>query len=142
MSRIKIDLPEKFQFTTQIPVRITDLNYGSHLGNDSVLSIIHEARVQYLTSLGYSELDLAGVGLIMADVAIEFLQEAFYGDIIQASIAAGDIKRVSFDLFYLLEITRNGKTTPIAKAKTGMVCYDYKQKKVTSLPEEAAEKLV
>ncbi len=141
MSRIKIDLPEKFLFNTQIPVRITDLNYGSHVGNDSILSIIHEARVQFLTSLGYSELDFAGTSLIMADAGIEFVHESFYGDILHISIAAGDIKRVSFDLYYHFETEREGKRITVARAKTGMVCFDYSQKKVTALPEKALEKL-
>jgi len=34
MQRIKIDLPEFFSFTTPIKIRITDLNYGGHVGND------------------------------------------------------------------------------------------------------------
>jgi acyl-CoA thioesterase FadM len=43
MARIKIELPQSFSFTCRIPVRITDINYGGHAGNDTVLSIIHEA---------------------------------------------------------------------------------------------------
>lgn len=51
MARISIDLPSTFTFSATIPVRITDLNYGGHVGNDTILSIIHEARVQYLKIL-------------------------------------------------------------------------------------------
>ena len=72
MARLKIDLPEQFSFSTSIPVRITDLNYGNHVGNDAVLSIIHEARMQFLKSFGYTEMGFAGAGMIMSDVAIEF----------------------------------------------------------------------
>jgi len=46
MARIKIEIPDKFIYKTEIPIRITDINYGGHLGNDSLLSIIHEARVR------------------------------------------------------------------------------------------------
>ena len=48
MARIKLTLPENFNFSTNIEVRITDINYGGHLGNDSVLEIIHEARIRML----------------------------------------------------------------------------------------------
>ena len=72
MNRIKIKLPDSFPFFTTITIRVTDLNYGGHVGNDSFLSIIQEARQQYLLSHGFEELSIAGVGLIMADVAIEF----------------------------------------------------------------------
>jgi acyl-CoA thioesterase FadM len=141
MARIKIDLPENFTFSTTIPVRITDLNYGKHVGNDTILSMIHEARVQYLQQLGYGELDLAGVGVIMSDVGIEFKSELFYGDAVIASVSAGDITRISFDLYYKLE-KRSGDTTQlVAVAKTGMVCYDYSKKKVAAIPLEVVEKL-
>lgn len=140
MARIKIDLPDQFSFSTIIPVRITDLNYGGHVGNDTVLSIIHEARVQFLQHYAYEELNIAGVGLIMSDVGIEFKQELFYGDKIKASVTANDFSKVSFDLYYKLEKESEGKTVLVAAAKTGMICYDYSKKKVVAVPEEVKEK--
>src|SRR6201999_984366 len=103
MPRTRLVLPEQFNFTTEIPVRITDLNYGGHVGNDSILSIIHEIRVQVLNHHGYKELDVAGVGLIMADVTIEFRAELFYGETLRASVAAAEFSRVGFDLYFKLE---------------------------------------
>jgi acyl-CoA thioester hydrolase len=141
MARIKVELPEQFAFSTTIPVRITDLNYGKHVGNDTILSMIHEARVQYLKQLGYGELDLAGVGVIMSDVGIEFKSELFYGDEVIASVAAGDISKIAFDLYYKLEKRSGDTTVLVAVAKTGMVCYDYAKKKVAAIPDEVAVKL-
>ncbi|HET6994802.1 MAG TPA: acyl-CoA thioesterase, partial [Chitinophagaceae bacterium] len=125
MARIKIDLPEKFPFTTTIQVRITDINYGDHVGNDTILSLMHEARVQFLKTHGYKELEFEGVGMIMSDVGIEFKNELFYGDIVFASVAVGEISKVSFDLYYKLEKESAGKKILVAAGKTGMVCYDY-----------------
>ena len=141
MARIKVELPEQFAFSTTIPVRITDLNYGKHVGNDTILSMIHEARVQYLRQLGYGELDLAGVGVIMSDVGIEFKSELFYGDEVLVSVAAGDLSKISFDLYYKLEKRAADKTILVATAKTGMVCYDYGKKKVAAIPLEVVDKL-
>jgi acyl-CoA thioesterase FadM len=137
MARIKIDLPAHFTFITSIPVRITDLNYGGHVGNDTILSIIHEARVQFLRQYGYTELDLGGAGLIMNDVAIEYKNESFYGDAIRVSVAAGEFSRVGFDIFYKLEKETNDKPAIVALAKTGMVCFNYELKKIVRVPEEA-----
>ena len=134
MSRVKINLPEKFIFHCKIPVRITDINYGNHLGNDSILSIIHEARVQFLAHYGFSELNLFGVSLIMADVAIAFKSEGFYGDILDVGIMPEEFTNSGFDLLYKLTNTKTGKE--IAAAKTGMVCFNYEQRKVTTLPQE------
>ena len=134
MPRIKINLPESFLFATQIPVRITDLNYGGHVGNDAILGIIHEARLQFLKSFGYaSELDVAGTSLIMADSAIVYKGEGFYGDIIKAEVAASDISKYGFDLVYRLSNLQTGKE--IAHAKTGMVCFNYQTRKVAPMPD-------
>ena len=148
MPRTKLVLPEHFSFTTEIPVRITDVNYGGHVGNDAVLSIIHEIRVQFLRHHGYKELDLAGVGLIMADVTIEFRSELFYGDTLRASVAASEFSRVGFDLYYKLEkqvpsaSDAPPKWVPVSNARTGMVCYDYKLKKIAAVPKEVMNKLL
>lgn len=141
MARIKLELPEKFSFETIIPIRITDLNYGSHVGNDTILSILHEARVQYLRHYDLEELDFAGVGLIMNDVAIEFKNQIFYGERIIASVTVSDISKFSFDVYYKLEKENNDKRILVALAKTGMVCYDYGARKVAAVPKEVKERL-
>jgi YbgC/YbaW family acyl-CoA thioester hydrolase len=141
MNRIKINLPDAFQFSTVIPIRITDLNYGGHVGNDSFLSLIHEARQQYLLSHGYKELSIAGIGLIMADVAIEFKKELNHGDLIKISVQAADFDKLGFDIFYKLEVINGNESSLAGKAKTGMICYDYAAKKKTTVPEEVIQKL-
>ena len=50
MARIKLDILNPTIATFIIPVRITDLNYGNHVGNDAFVSIIHEARMKWLHS--------------------------------------------------------------------------------------------
>jgi len=142
MPRIKIDLPDLFSFIAIIPIRITDINYGNHVGNDAVLSIIHEARMQFLAKLGYTELNLDGIGLIMTDVGIEFKKEIFYGDTLEIKIAVTDFTSVGFDLYYLLEKQKDNSKLTVAIAKTGMVCYDYDRKKITAVPATVKEKLM
>ena len=135
MARIKIDIPETFSFRTEIPVRITDINYGGHLGNDKLLSVFHEARMQFLKHFGQSEKDFFGCGLIMSDAAIQYKSEAFYGDTLTIYISPGDFSNSGFDLVSLII---NKKTeNEVARVKTGMVCYDYQNKTLTKLPEKA-----
>ena len=141
MSRVKIELPGKFSFETIIPIRITDLNYGNHVGNDTILSILHEARVQYLQHFGYEELKFGGAGLIMSHVAIEFKSEIFYGEKIIASVTVGEFSKFAFEVFYKLEKENNHKRILVATAKTGMVCYDYSAKKIAGVPEEVIKNL-
>jgi acyl-CoA thioester hydrolase len=139
MSRTKLALPQSFSFFARIPVRITDLNYGNHLGNDAILSLVHEARMQYLLSVGLKELAFAGVDLIMSDAGIEFKAEAFYGDVLKIYVAATNFSKVGFDLFY--KITKEEDEAVVALVKTGMVCFDYERRKITAIPDEAIAKL-
>jgi acyl-CoA thioester hydrolase len=141
MPRINIQLPEEFPFSCKVPIRITDINYGGHVGNDTILSIIHEARMQFFHHFNYTEMQFAGTGMIMADVAIQFKGELYYGDTVMVYVAAGEFSKVGFDLFYKLEKELEGKNKRVANAKTGMVCYDYEAKKIVSVPEEARVKL-
>lgn len=141
MNRIKIDLPENFHFSTTLIIRVTDLNYGGHVGNDSFLSLIQEARQQFLRSHGYEELSIAGFGLIMVDVAIEFKRELNYGDKVTISVAADGFDKLGFDIFYKLEMNNGKEILLVGKAKTGMLCFDYEQKKKVSVPDEVIKKL-
>lgn len=142
MPKTRLLLPERFPFTAQIPVRVTDLNFGGHVGNDSVLSLIHEARAQFLRHHDYDEMDIAGVGLIMTEVVIEFKAELFYGDSLWASVAATEFSRVGFEVYYRLEKKVADKMQSVAFARTSMICYDYKAKKIVSVPREVCTRLL
>ena len=136
MARVKIKFPaDKPLFYTTIAVRIGDINYGNHVGNDAVLSILHEARMQLLHSWGYTELDAGGSSLIMADVMIAYRGEAYYGDILSISIYAEEITTRTFDLLYHIATTRHGAPKEIAHAKTGMACFNYQTRKVADMGE-------
>lgn len=133
MARVHIEMPTRFSFQSAIPVRVGDLNYGGHVGNDAIVSLLHEARMQFFASHGFTELDLGGVGSIMADCAVVYRGEAFYGDTLLAEVAVSPCSRVGFDLYYKVSV--RGSDRLIAEAKTGIVCFDYTLRKVVSVPE-------
>ena len=139
MSRIKIALPEKFIYNTEIPIRITDINYGGHLGNDSLLSIIHETRVRFLNHLGYSESNVEGTGIIMIDSAIQYKSEGFYGDELLVEIAVNDFTGIGCDIVYGL--TNKNSKKEIAVAKTGIVFFDYEKRKTAPVPVAFKKKI-
>ena len=141
MARIQIDLPEQFHFITQITIRISDINYGGHAGNDTILSLAHEARVQFLKKAGYGELNIEGIGLIITDAAIEYKSELFHGETVYVSVKAANFSKASFDIFYKLEKENGNEMKLVAKIKTGMLGYDYDKKKIVAIPENAVEKI-
>jgi 4-hydroxybenzoyl-CoA thioesterase len=132
--RIEIDLPERFAFSTDLPVRIGDINYGGHLGNDAVLALAQEARLQLLVSHGFrSELDIGGLGLIQADAAVVYRAEAHYGMVLRVELAFADVRTRGFDLLYRMSDAATGQE--IARVKTGMLWFDYSTRKVVKGPE-------
>ena len=141
MERIKVLLPPSFEFSTNIIIRITDLNYGGHVGNDVFMSLVHEARQQFLLHHGYSELNFAGTSLIMADAAIEYKHELAYADEVRISVSATGFDKIGFDIYYQLEVKKGNNWHLAGKVKTGMICFDYKTKKKAIVPQQAVEKL-
>jgi len=141
MARIQLDLPKNFQFSTSIKVRVTDLNYGGHVGNDNILSIAHEARMQFLKDLGFnSEIDIAeNIGIIVTDAAIVYKSESFFGDELAIKIAVGDFNKYGFDMYYEITNAQTGKE--VARAKTGIICMNYKERKIAHIPEGLNKKL-
>jgi hypothetical protein len=67
-------------------------------------------------------MNLAGVGLIMSDVGIEFKNELFYGDLIKASVATDGFSKIRFDIF-INSKRKLGENIPvvIAKNRDGML---------------------
>ena len=139
MARIKIDLPTKSLYMLTLPVRITDVNYGNHLGNDALVGLLHEARVCWLKQLGYTELNIEGKSIIMSDLAVQYKNEAFYGQDLNIEILSGETTSAGFELFYEVTITENNEIKSIARAKTGLVFFDYADKKITTIPNAFKE---
>jgi len=133
MARVKIELPKEFIFKTEIPIRISDINYGGHLGNDAVLSITHEARLRFLKQHNFTELNVGGAGIIMVDAAIQYKGEGFHGDELIIQIGVMDFTKKGCDIVY--RCTNKNTGNVIAIVKTGIVFYDYDKKKVVSVPE-------
>lgn len=124
-------------FSTTLAVRVGDINYGGHLGHDRLITLLHQARCDFLCALGFSELDCGGVALIMRYLAVDYLSEAFLGDALTFSVSVGEIKATRFRLHY--RVSKGERC--VAEASTLMVCFDYQARKVCALPGVAAEKL-
>lgn len=133
MSRIKIQFPPKKVFETIITLQVPHINYGGHLGNDSVLTLCHDARIQFFRSHSQSEKNLFGPGIIQADAAVSYKSEAFLGDEITINIFAKISSEKGFDLYYHL---KNSKDVEVARVKTGLVCFSYEDRKLKNLPTE------
>ena len=122
-------------FETSTTLRVGDLNYGNHMGNDTILALAHEFRVRLLAKYDCNELDLFGKGIIMSDSAIQYRAQGFWGQEIYGELWFIPTGTTRFDLYYRLKSKMdNGEFFDVALVKTGQVFFDYKSQKV-STPE-------
>jgi acyl-CoA thioester hydrolase len=131
MARVRFEVQGQEVFRTRLRVRVDDVNYGGHLGNDSVLTLCHEARIRFFEKDGQSEMNLFGKAIIMTDAMILYRAEGNMGDDIEITLYLDDIGRRGFDLYYLLECGQR----EIARVKTGIAFFDYKQGKIVPCPD-------
>lgn len=122
-------------FRVAFPVRIGDINYGGHMGNDRFLALFHDARLAFLESLGFSERDIGGgLALIMSEAYVRFRAEAFYGDRLEVLVSVSELKDSRFTLEYT--VLKDGGDTVVATGSTVLVGFDYGRRRVCRLPAE------
>lgn len=140
MARIRIELPERFTFSTDIPLLVSHINYGNHLDNAQLLGIVSEARVRFLKSMGYSELDIEGLGIIVADAALQYRSEAFHGETMRVEMAPADFNRYGFDLVFCMTEKASGRE--VARGKIGIVFIGKASRKVAPIPDSIRQLLL
>ncbi|MCE7863781.1 MAG: thioesterase [Bacteroidetes bacterium CHB5] len=140
MARVELPLPDKFIFETQLTVRVSDLNYGNHVGNDRMLTLMQEARVRFYQNLGFkNEMNFEGhIGQVIADAVVIYKSESFLGDVLKIEITTTDFSKYGFDMYYRITNQHNKE---VARGKTGIVCFDFDKRKVASVPESLLKKL-
>lgn len=134
MARVSITYPKHTLFTCHLPIRIADINYGQHLAHDKLVAMLHEARAQFFLSVGMQESNIGGLGIILCDLAICYQAESFHPDVLSFDIALDDPSRCGCDMVY--RVTKDNGKVRVATAKTGLVFFDYKTKKVAPMPKQ------
>ena len=140
MARIRIELPDRFAFSTDIPLLMSHINYGNHLDNAQLLGIVSEARVRFLKSMGYGELDVEGLGIIVADAALQYRSEAFHGETMRVEMAPADFNRYGFDLVFCMTEKASGRE--VARGKIGIVFIGKASRKVAPIPDSIRQLLL
>jgi acyl-CoA thioesterase FadM len=135
MARLILTFPEdQYYYTTLMTVRVTDINAGNHLGNDSMISMISEARARFLFEYGVSETEGDGTGIIVTDLATTYRAEAHARDQLLFEVGVMDFNKYGGDIIF--RVTRPRDKTLVAMAKQGFVFFNYKTSQVVVMPEE------
>lgn len=139
MARLKLDFPEEqYYYTTPLTVRVTDINGANHLGNDSMISMISEARARFLYEFGVRETERDGTGIIVTDLATTYRAEAHARDSLLFEVGVMDFNKYGGDITF--RVTRPRDKTLVAMAKSGFVFYNYKTSEVVAMPDEFRSK--
>jgi len=135
MPKVKLEEQPRYPFCVDLEVRVGDLNYGAHLGYDRLLGLAHQARLVLFERLGSSELDLGDgrTGVVVADVAVSYLAEAFVHDALVFEIRPVEVGRVGFRLAH--RISHKASGAKVALIEIGFVGYDYGKRRPAGLPE-------
>jgi acyl-CoA thioesterase FadM len=133
VARIKLSFPDDvFCFETRMPVRITDINGANHLGNDALISMLSEARAQFLVSYGIQEASKDGTGIIVTDLATMYQSESFFPEMLRFEVGLMDFNKYGGD--FVFRVTKAESGQPVALAKYGFVFFNYHRKEVVPVP--------
>jgi acyl-CoA thioesterase FadM len=134
VARIKLKFPEQvFCFQTRLAVRSTDLNGANHLGNDALISMLSEARVQLLSHYKIDEVGHSGLGILVTDLATVYQAEIYYPETLVFDVGITDFNRYGGD--FVFRVTRERDGAAVAQAKYGFVFFDFGEKRVTPIPD-------
>jgi len=139
MSRIVIDEPEKYIFSTNIPVRVGDINRTGHVSWNGMFSILDEAYVQFWDKINRSMPEDERISRITVEAGINYKKQAFHGQILRVEIGVDSYSSKGFELVFKVTETAGGDE--VARAKQTILCYDYEKQKVTQVPEGLRKRL-
>lgn len=132
MPRVRFPLPDmRPQFEKEFLLMASHMNYGNHLGNDRVLTIAQDVRVEWLHQHNLGELDLGDhVGLIQTDSSAMYMSEAFAGQTLKAKLWIIQESDRRCEFYLGLESSEK----EVARVMAGMTFFDYQQRKLTKMP--------
>ena len=135
MARLILDFPEdQYCYSTPLTVRVTDINGANHLGNDSMISMISEARARFLYEFGVRETERDGTGIIVTDLATTYRAEAHARDQLLFEVGVMDFNKYGGDITF--RITRPADKKLIAMAKSGFVFFNYKSTQEVAMTDD------
>jgi acyl-CoA thioesterase FadM len=139
MARLQLIFPEEqFYYSTPMSVRVTDVNAANHLGNDSMISMISEARARFLFEFGVPETERDGTGIIVTDLATTYRAEAYARDQLLFEVGVMDFNKYGGDIIF--RVTRPRDRKLVAMAKSGFVFFNYKSSQVVAMPDDFRSK--
>ena len=124
-----------FKFFHPVEVRYGDLDPQGHLNNAKYLTYFEQARVQYWTELGLFSRgqSFADIGVIIADIHIQYLAPVFWGAPVRVGVRTARIGGKSLTVEQCI-LDESGETV-YARGTVVLVAYDYRTHTTIPVPD-------
>ena len=132
MARVRVSMPEEFLYSMEHSVRFSDLDYAKHLNSVAMVHILHEARLQFLASLGLTEANIFGLGMVVTDMAIDYRSESFAKDVLVIDVGVTGFNKYGCDICF--QITNSALEKVVCNAKQAVVFFDFDRHKIAAVP--------
>lgn len=140
MERVSLDFPEAaIIHRHSLTVRVTDMNYGRHLGHDAVVSLLHEARVQAFATLDLVEWDMQGYPSIVADLAVQYQHEARWPEALVIETAVPDPQGKALTIYQ--RVRKVAPDTIVATARVNQLLLDPQTGRPAAVPDKVKQAL-
>lgn len=140
MERVKLDFPaEAIIHRHPLTVRVTDMNYGRHLGHDALVSLLHEARAQAFAALDLPEWDMHGYPSLVVDLAVQYQSEARWPEALIIETAVPEPQGKSLTVYQCV-LTRDDKRI-VATARVNQLLIDLKAGRPVEVPVQVKQAL-
>ncbi len=138
---MRIEIPEEKKLVHQMlmPIRWGDMDAFGHVNNTVYFRYMEQARVEWITSLGY-DVAPGDASMLMINGFCNFYQQVSYPGELILKTFIGAIGRSSIDLFTSMSLT----TAPDVIAASGgatMVWVDLKTNKSAPWPQHVLDHL-
>ena len=149
MARVTIDLPASFRFSTELSIYIGYINRARHLDNAGLIALVAEARLRFFNALGYDELAVEGLGIVIADALVQYRSEAFHGETLRFELEPADFNKYGFDLVWRALVTEPAggpdaapeTAREVARGKLGILFFDYGIRRPAPIPPGFLQRL-
>lgn len=113
-------------FRSKPEIRFDDADALGHVNNARYLTLIEQARISFFDHFFGKEIRYTEEGVIVASASIDYLEPVKFRDILIVETWCSRIGNKSFVISYSGFKNDAGVETPVFKAETTLVCFDYK----------------
>lgn len=136
------DLPDvKPRFTTPVPVRWSDIDMYQHVNHGTMVTILEEARVPFLTEPFANDFDITG--LLIAEVKVTYKGQLRLADSpLQVTIWVNRLRAVDFTLGYeVRSVLADPDSKPAVIAETQLAAFHIEEQRLVRLAPHHREYL-